>query len=178
MDKDSGRASNNQEAAVVDQLIKKLRPFDKSFVSERASAVGARPLSRLRAASPPTRPGTVWACVGLGVLLGIALPQWPYARACDWWLLLYMIAVGTVVVAGMWGARVSWQSRLGFAHIVALGTILWGLALTGQEVLPRVGYARARAVWRCVEGQAGAPTATSLSMLKQRIDAGMADLLR
>src|SRR2546426_7398743 len=54
MDKDSGRASNNQEAAVVDQLIKKLRPFDKSFVSERASAVGARPLSRLRAASPPT----------------------------------------------------------------------------------------------------------------------------
>src|SRR3989442_15194056 len=89
-----------------------------------------------------------------------------------------MLAVGTVVVAGLWGARVSWQSRLGFAHIVALGTILWGLALTGQEVLPRVGYARARAVWRCVKGQAGAPTATSLSMLKQRIDAGMADLLR
>ena len=82
-----------------------------------------------------------------------------------------MIAVGTVVVAGMWGARVSWQSRLGFAHVIALGTILWGLALTGQEVLPRVGYARARAMWRCVEGQAGAPTATSLSMLKQRIDA-------
>ena len=56
MDKDSGRASNNQEAAVVDQLIKKLRPFDKSFVSERASAVGARPLSRLRVASPPDSP--------------------------------------------------------------------------------------------------------------------------
>ena len=55
----------------------------------------------------------VWACVGLGVLLGAALPYWPYDRACGSWLLLYMVAVGIVFVAGIWGARVSWKSRFG-----------------------------------------------------------------
>ena len=170
--------ANNQEAAVVDSLIKKLRPFDRSFVSERASTVGARPLSRMRPIRAPMSSAAVWSCVGLGVLLGVALPQWPYARACGWWLLLYMIAVGTVVVAGIWGARVSWRSRLGFAHFIALCTIIWGLALTAHEVLPRVGYAKVRAAWRCHDGNAAEPSATPLSALKQRVDAGMAGLVR
>ena len=77
------------------------------------------------------------------------LPQWPYAKACGWWLSLYMAAVGIVVVAGLWGAHVSWRSRLGFAHVIAVATIIWGLALTAQEVLPRVGYAKERLAWRC-----------------------------
>lgn len=171
-------AGNNQEAAVVDQLIRKLRPFDRSFGSERPTTVGARPLSRFRAGRPPMRPGAVWACVALGVLLGVALPQWPYARDCGWWLLLYLTAVGTVVVAGMWGARVTWKSRLGFAHVVALGTILWGLTLTAQEVLPRVGYAKTRAAWRCHGLQPAAQSATPLSVLKRGIDPGMAGLSR
>ena len=177
--------ASKQEAAVVDSLIKKLRPFDtkvrpfdRPFVSERASAVGARPLSRMRPIGGPMRPGAVWACVALGVLLGIALPQWPYARACGWWLLLYLTAVGTVVVAGAWGARVSWKSRIGLAHIVAVGTMIWGLALTADEVLPRVGYAKTRLAWRCHDGQAAAPSLTSLFALTRRLDAGTADLVR
>jgi len=177
--------AGNQEAAVVDSLIKKLRPFDtkrqpfdRPFVSERASTLGARPLSRMRPIGGPMRPGAVWGCVALGVILGIALPQWPYARACGWWLLLYLTAVGTVVVAGAWGARVSWRSRIGLAHIVAMGTMIWGLALTAQEVLPRVGYAKTRLAWRCHDGQAAAPSSTSLFALTRRLDAGTTDLVR
>ncbi len=170
--------ASNQEAAVVDSLIRKLRPFDHSYVSERASTIGARPLSRTRPIQAAMSPAAVWSGVGLGVLLGAALPQWPYARACGWWLGLYMVAVATVVVAGIWGARLSWKSRLGLAHVIAVCTIIWGLALTAQDVLPRVGYAKARVAWRCHDGHATAPSPTRLAALKQRVDAGMISLVR
>lgn len=170
-------ANDNQDAAVVDQLIKKLRPFDRSFGSPQTSPVDARPFPRILPVRAPMRPAAVWSCVGLGVLLGVALPRWPYARACGWWLLLYMVAVGTVVVAGMWGARVSWKSRLGYAHVIALGTLLWGLALTAHEVLPRVGYAKTRAAWRC-HGPETTQGEGPLSVLKRGLNAGMTNLSR
>ena len=140
--------SAHQEAAVVDSLIRKLRPHDHSYGSA-ASTSATRPLARMRPIKSPLSTAAVWSCVGLGVLLGAALPQWPYAKACGWWLGLYMAAVGIVVVAGLWGAHASWRSRLGFAHVIAVATIIWGLALTAQEVLPRVGYAKERLAWRC-----------------------------
>ena len=170
--------ASNREAAVVDSLIGKLRPFDKSYGSERVSTLGARPLSRMRPIRAPMSAAAVWSCVGLGVLLGAALPQWPYGRACGSWLLLYMVAVGIVVVAGLWGARVSWMSRLGFAHVIAVCTIIWGLALTAQEVLPRIGYAKVRLAWRCHDGQAAESSATRLAAMKQRVDGGGVNLAR
>ena len=146
---------DRQEAVVVDQLLKKLRPFDRTYVAERERASGVQPFSRARS-RPPLRPAGVWVRVMLGLLLGGALTQWPYPHACEKPLILYMVAVTTVLVAGLWGARASWRSRMGFAHMIALGTILWGITLTAQEVLPRVGYAKTRMSWRCVEKHAGA----------------------
>jgi hypothetical protein len=169
---------------VVDSLIRKLRPvgsYDRSsaFGSERPSAAGARPLTRMRPIGAPMRPGAVWGCVSLGVLLGIALPQWPYERACGSWLLLYLTAVGTVVVAGMWGARVSWRSRIGLAHIVAVATMIWGLALTAHEVLPRVGYAKVRLAWRCHDGHVLEwPKLTPLFVVKESPDPSLSNLAR
>jgi hypothetical protein len=159
-------AQNQGEAAVVNSLIRKLRPHDTtSYVSERpsSSGLGARPAQRLRPIKAPMSSAAVWSCVGLGVLLGAALPQWPYAKACGPWLALYMAAVEIVVIAGIWAARVSWKSRLGFAHVIAICTIIWGLALTAQEVLPRVGYAKTRLAWRCHDGQAAAPSPARLA---------------
>jgi len=146
---------DRQEAVVVDQLLRKLRPFDRTYVAEREHASGVRPLSHVRS-RPPLRPAAVWARVLVGVPLGVALTQWPYAHACEKPLILYMVAVTTVLVAGLWGARASWRSRMGFAHIIALGTILWGISLSAQEVLPRVGYAKTRMTWRGVEKHARA----------------------
>jgi hypothetical protein len=162
------------DAAVVNSLIKKLRPYDPSYgsSSERPSSFAARPLPRARPIKAPMSSAAVWSCVGLGVLLGAALPQWPYAKACGWWLALYMAAVETVVVAGIWGARVSWKSRLGFAHTIAVLTIMWGLALTAQEVLPRAGYAKVRLAWRCHDGHAALPSAAPLAALEHPADSG------
>jgi hypothetical protein len=108
-------------------------------------------------------------------LLGAALPYWPYDRACGSWLLLYMVAVALALVAGMWGARVSWKSRYGFAHVIAICTIIWGLALTAEQVLPRVGYAKTRLAWRCHDGTADAG-ATRLAA--QRVDVRLVELGR
>jgi hypothetical protein len=110
---------------------------------------GALPSRSFRHTFTGTRQGAAWGWVGLGVLLGTALTQWPYPRTCGWWLLGYSIAVVIVVVTGMRGALLSWKSRLGLAHAIALGTILWGLVLAAQEILPRVGYARTSATWEC-----------------------------
>jgi hypothetical protein len=154
---------DHQEAVVVDQLLRKLRPFDRSYVAERENATGMRQFSRVKSRAP-LRPAGVWARVMLGFLLGVALTQWPYAHACDKPLLLYLVALTTVIVAGLWGARASWRSRMGLAHVIALGTILWGLTLSAQEVLPRVGYAKVRATWRCVERGAEVPSVTPFTL--------------
>jgi hypothetical protein len=167
----------NQEAAVVDSLIRKLRPFDTSSYTSQRSSSSARPLSRMRPIRAPMSALAVWSCVCLGVLLGAALPYWPYERACGTWLSLYLVAVGIVLIAGLWGARVSWRSRLGFAHTIAVCTIIWGLSLTAQEILPRVGYAKMRLAWRCHDGHAAAVSPTRLAALPG-VGAGTAALVR
>lgn len=87
--------------------------------------------------------------MGLGVVVALAVPQWPYERACGVDLVVYLLAVATMSVAGVWGAMASWRGRLASAHVVALCTILWSFVLAAHEVLPRSGYVSAPAGWRC-----------------------------
>jgi hypothetical protein len=166
-----GGVGDYRDSAVVNSLIKKLRPNDRSYGSSSSFSSPSsftRPTSRTQPARSPMRPGAVWGCVSLGVLLGIALPQWPYERACGSWLLLYLTAVMIVVLAGTWASRVTWTSRIGPAHFLAVCTIIWGLALTAHEVLPRVGYAKTRLAWRCHDGHALAwPKLTPLFTVKE-----------
>jgi hypothetical protein len=91
----------------------------------------------------------VWTSLGLGVALGVAMPFWPYPKACAWWLLFYLFAVAVLVVAGVWAARLTWVTRLGVAHMLALGVVFWGITLAADETLPRIGYAKAEAAWFC-----------------------------
>jgi hypothetical protein len=94
----------------------------------------------------------VWACVCLGVALGISMLYWPYARSCGPGLACYLVAVGMVHVAGVWGAWHAWDSRVGVAHVLAIVTVFWGCSLTARELLPRVGYAKTPATWVCLIG--------------------------
>ena len=92
-----------------------------------------------------------WFRVGLGVVLGIGMFVWPYSHVCGARLLFYLIGASTVVVAGVWGGVSSWRRRLGLAHLLSLGVVLWGLALVAGVVLPRAGYSNPPAIWFCPE---------------------------
>ena len=110
-----------------------------------------RPARTARARNAPTRADAIalWGRLLLGVSLGVAMTQWPYTHGCGAPLFGYMGAVAVVLLAGGWIAAVSWERRNGVVHILALVLVLWGIALTAERVLPRVGYAAEHAVWGC-----------------------------
>ena len=159
----------DDQARLVDRLIRKLRHGGPALASTPARSVGsggtagpaatqfgrpgidARPLPRAG-----SRHAAVWAQVGLALVFGVALTQWPYERTCDWSLLFYLIAVVTLIAAGVWAALSAWNRRVGIAHLLALGTVLLGLVLAADEVLPRIGYAKTSAPWMCAIGAAAA----------------------
>jgi len=58
--------------------------------------------------------------------------------------MFYMIGAGTVTVAGVWTGVSSWKRRMGLAHLLSLGLVIWGLVLAAGVVLPRVGYTKPR----------------------------------
>ena len=140
----------DKEMAEVDKLLAKLPYGEPSPASAaptvKRPATGAHP--GVEGALGGGRLST-WARVTLGVLVGIAMPLWPYAHGCGFELFLYLGGVATVVAAGLWGGISSWKRRMGLAHVLAQGLILWGLALAAREALPRIGYAKAVATWLC-----------------------------
>jgi hypothetical protein len=92
---------------------------------------------------------TTWVRTLLGLALAVGMTQWPYPNACGFNLAVYLGAICTVVVAGLWSSISSWQRRSGFAHTLSLLVLLWGMLLVAREVLPRVGYARQMRTWTC-----------------------------
>ena len=129
------------------------RPYAPGVSSNRfVSAIRLRPAIKsmgLPAFELPVfgETATVRVWVGLGVALAVALPFWPYPKAYSWGLLLYLLSVVLLLVTGIWSARLTWVTRLGIAHTVALSVVLWGLTLVAGETLPRIGYAKTEAVW-------------------------------
>lgn len=94
---------------------------------------------------------TTWFRVVLGLVLGLGMLAWPYTHGCGLKLIFYLIGATTVIVAGVWSAISSWKRRLGLAHALSFGLIIWGLVLAAREVLPRVGYAKTAAPFFCPE---------------------------
>lgn len=146
----------------VDRLLKQLPGADPTLRGSgpaRSPTSGVRPgivTAPLGAATSTYREPTsrdklgVWLRVGLAIVVGVVMTQWPYTHACGLSLFLYLAAVLAVIVAGVWGGLSSWKFRMGAAHVASLVTVLWGLALAAQQVLPRVGYAAVAASWRCL----------------------------
>ncbi len=112
----------------------------------------APPADRLPAPVPgvgPRQRMATWGRVLVTVALAVALPFWPYGRACGLDLALYGVAVAVTGLSGLWAARSAWARRQGFAHVLALLVLTWSLALAARELLPRTGYAKQPASWRC-----------------------------
>lgn len=148
IDKDKERQWD-REMSQVDKLLAKLPTYEPA-----KPALGGEPTLRRPAAGGPAAPGTkagMWLKVGLGLALAIGVTSWPYSHVCGAKLMFYLVAIGTVVVAGLWAALSSWRRRSGLAHVLAIATLVWGLGLAALAVLPRMGYSETEALWFCPE---------------------------
>src|SRR6185503_2078754 len=149
---------DDQQAAfgkIVDKLLKKLPGADPHLRGDRAkvsvSSVPDVPHGRRTDAPATARDRlAVWGRVGLGLVLGGVLNQWPYGQNCGIALYLFMGAIVAVIVAGIWSAMWAWRRRMGIAHTVAILTTAWGAMLAADRILPRIGYAAVHASWRCL----------------------------
>jgi hypothetical protein len=74
--------------------------------------------------------------VALGAAYSASMTFWPYPKTYLWGMVLYLLCLGLALVASIWGARLSWDARLGSAHTVALGTTFWAVTLAIVEALP------------------------------------------
>ncbi|MGH7567505.1 MAG: hypothetical protein ACREL9_00835 [Gemmatimonadales bacterium] len=143
----------DKEMAEVDKLLAKLPshdplPHGSADPTVKRPAVPAAAHGGAGVGADGSRAGT-WLRVGLGLLLAAGITTWPYSHGCGFRLIFYLVAVGTLVVTGVWTGLSSWKRRLGLAHLLSLGLVTWGLALAARAVLPRVGYAKADATWLC-----------------------------
>jgi hypothetical protein len=138
---------------------KELAAIDKAM-ARTAAAPAQVPAQRGggAAAAAPSSPGralsrraalTTWIRAGLGILVGAAVLQWPYAHRCGLGLMLYLGSAAMVAVAGAWTMLISWRRRQGWAHVAGLTVLLGGLVLVAAVLLPRMGYAAGALPWMC-----------------------------
>ena len=142
----------DKKLAAVDRAITRLpakAPSESSTPAPTQPGASAPAPARVRAPAARVHPLGVWVRVGLTAVLALALTQWPFARACGLGLAAYLVAIGVVLVSGVWGAVSTWRLRLPKAHALALLTLLGGLTLVVLEVLPRIGYAGKMLTWTC-----------------------------
>ncbi len=141
---------------MVDRLLRQLKYADPTLKGDEPAKPPVRPpsTSPAVAARPAPTAKHAWLWTGLTAVLAIAVTQWPYAHACGWGLLGYggvlLVWVGT---AG-WAAITAWRARRAAAHVAALVLLGFSLGAISAVILPRVGYARVPATWRCVAAPA------------------------
>jgi hypothetical protein len=143
----------DKELAEVDRLLNQLPTHQADQAAAAASPKRPAAAAPAGAAAPQAASGRqwlgTWARVALGLLIGIGMTQWPYTHGCGLKLFIYLGGVLTVVVAGVWSSLSSWKRRLGVAHVLSQGLVIWGLILAAREILPRIHYAREAATWFC-----------------------------
>jgi hypothetical protein len=105
-----------------------------------------------------TRTWGAFLRLALATALGVAILFWPYPKQCGLELGGYLAAVATVAAGGLWSSVWTWRHRTARAHVLSLLLVVWGIVLGAQEILPRVGYAKADpahpAGWSCPGGGA------------------------
>ena len=152
--KDNKERDWDREMREVDKLLAKLPEADPMLGrGTPRGPLGGIPTVRMTpggAGAGRDVAGT-WLKLGLGLLLGVGMLVWPYTHVCGAKLFLYMLGIVMLIVAGGWTAMASWRARQGWAHLLALLIVWWGLSLAGAVVLPRVGYAGQQAIWLCPE---------------------------
>jgi hypothetical protein len=143
----------DKELAAIDRAIEK----QGRDAPARAAPPGTvAPPPRPAEAGGPQAPrrrsvALTWFWVLLALALAVALPLWPYQRACGLQVIFFIGAAVVTAIVGVVAAVASWANHRGFAHVLSLLVLGWALAVGAGEVLPRVGYAREVRHWSCPE---------------------------
>lgn len=146
-DKEQKERDWDREMREVDKLLARLPDAEPGLgrgvptvpVAARSAVAGGAAAATMHTGPARGRAWvTTWMRVGLGLALGVGMLVWPYAHACGWRLGIYLVGATVVSVAGVWSALTSWKRRLGIAHTLSILLIIWGLALAGRQLLPRV----------------------------------------
>jgi hypothetical protein len=143
------------------------RDWDRELADiDRVIDKGPGPAGTPARLPPPGSPTVVrgsvartWFWVVLALLLAVALPLWPYGKACGLQFFFYLGAATLALLAGGAGAVSSWATRRGLAHVLSLLVVVWAGAMGAREVLPRVGYAAQAKPWLCPATPEPAPPA-------------------
>lgn len=145
---------------MVDRLLRQLKHADPTLKGDEPAKPPVRPPmpASVRPASPPSAK-QAWLWVGLTAVLAIGVTQWPYAHACGWGLLGYSAVLLVWAGVSVWSAITSWRARRAAAHVVALVLVGLSLGTIAAVILPRAGYARVPATWRCVAAPAAPQSA-------------------
>ena len=118
-----------------------LMPAARTEPKKRFAFLSAIDLPWLPKISLPQMPANVLSArvfVALGVILSAAMPYWPYAHGWSWGLIVYLAAIAINLIAGIWGAKLTWDERLPAAHTIAVAIVLWGVGLLAAETVPRI----------------------------------------
>jgi hypothetical protein len=92
------------------------------------------PVPRFISATGQVAAARMW--VALSAVFSATLIFWPYPKTYLWGMVFYILSIGIAVVSGVWGARLSWEARLGAAHTVSVGTVFWAIGLAAVNTLP------------------------------------------
>jgi hypothetical protein len=135
---------------------KEMADIDRAMEKQGSSVPAGRSLPAGTAPGAPVpvakrSVALTWFWTALAIALAIALPLWPYERACGLRLAFFLGATAITLLAGFLGALASWANRRGFAHVVSLLVLVWALVVAASAVLPRIGYAKDVRTWLCVE---------------------------
>jgi hypothetical protein len=121
----------------VRMLMPSTRHADREPRIALASVIRLAQLPNLsRFVSWPGQVAIVRMWVGMSVVYCASLSFWPYPKTYLWGMVLYVLSLGLVLVSGVWGARLTWQARLGAAHTMSVGTVFWAVGLAVAETLP------------------------------------------
>jgi hypothetical protein len=160
MPKSSSGSQPDPMERVVDRLLAQLPGLREHRSSETQRPWGAEPGwgqggSSEDANDPPNLLG-LCARLLLVIALSVMMAGWPYDRTCGLPLYTYLVAVAMVILGGGWAAITAWKLRVGLAHVISLILVFWGLVLSADALLPRIGYAGQDAGWQCEQEYAPA----------------------
>ena len=115
-----------------------LKKIEREYDTHGASGKRA---SAERLAAPPLSPEELtngaMLRIGLSLAISIGIVFWPYTHDCGSGLFWFLGAAVIVVVGGMWSVFWTWRSRMPRAHALSLVIVLWGLAVSATQVVPR-----------------------------------------